>query len=186
MIWRTAALLLVVASTVLVGRLTHDGHRRTGPAVGVEQVPVDTDSDIPSWHDYRRWSAVATPTPTATPQAAGTVSGPVATWSAELEAVVSGYPPEMVQAICGQELPWPCETALWFSWEEMGEKYQPQAVNPVAIDGNHATGLFQIMLPLHIGYFDGDPLDPMVNARAAYGLWRDSKGTFCRHWRYWC
>jgi hypothetical protein len=102
-------------------------------------------------------------------------------------AVPSGdYPAEMVDAVCGQGLPWDCDTALWFAWAEMGRWYQPRAINYEQIAGNNAHGMFQIMLPLHSGYFDGDPLDPYVNARAAYGLWRDSGGTFCRHWFYWC
>ena len=97
------------------------------------------------------------------------------------------YPAEMVDAICGQGFEWPCETALWISWMEMGQRYQPQAVNPETIPGGNATGLFQLLLPLHAGWFNpGDPLNPYDNAAAAYGLWQASGGTFCRHWSYWC
>lgn len=103
---------------------------------------------------------------------------------------VVGYPDEMLDVICGQGLDWPCDQALNICWLEMGQKYQPREVNPTTIwfngVGHNAHGLCQIMLPLHQGYFDGDPLDPYVNARAAYGLWRDSGRTFCIHWSYWC
>jgi hypothetical protein len=93
----------------------------------------------------------------------------------------------MVDAICNQGYEWDCSTALGICWAEMGRKYQPWAVNPVSINGSNATGLCQLMMPLHSGYFNpGDPLNPYDNARAAYGLWRDSGGTFCKHWAYWC
>jgi len=96
----------------------------------------------------------------------------------------------MVDALCNQGFEWDCSTALAICWAEMGRWYQPWAINPVPIwlnGENHATGMCQLLIPLHSGYFNpGDPLNPYDNARAAYGLWRDSGGTFCKHWFYWC
>ena len=103
-------------------------------------------------------------------------------------ANTTGYPAEMIDAVCNRGFSWPCETALWISWMEMGRHYQPQAVNVHEVGGNNATGLFQIMLPWpHAGLFPPgmDPLNPYDNAAAAYQLWLASGGTFCRHWSYW-
>lgn len=104
-----------------------------------------------------------------------------------------GYPDEMVAALCGQGFEWDCGTALRICWLEMGQKYQPWAVNqtPIYHNGveNHATGLCQLLMPLHAGWFNyegGNPLDPYQNAAATYGLWKTSGGTFCYHWFYWC
>lgn len=106
-----------------------------------------------------------------------------------MQAPAWAYPAEMVDAVCGQGFAWPCADALEIAWLEMGRRYQPQAVNPEWIPGGNATGLFQLLMPLHAGWFNypgGDPLNPYHNAAAAYGLWEASGGTFCRHWSYWC
>jgi hypothetical protein len=44
----------------------------------------------------------------------------------------------------------------------------PAAVNPTEVDGSHATGLWQLMMPMHASLFGGrDPKDPVANAHAA-------------------
>lgn len=71
-------------------------------------------------------------------------------------------------------LPWPCEQAIAVAYCESND---PGAYNP-----SGATGLFQIVLPLHAGLFPlgADPFDPYINAQAAYNLWAVT-GTW-KHW----
>ena len=80
-------------------------------------------------------------------------------------------------AVCNQGLTWDCDTALNIAYCESGG--QPWKDNNF---GSGATGLFQMMLPLHWALFDGNPYDAYVNARAAYRLY-SSNNSWWPHWR---
>ncbi len=69
-------------------------------------------------------------------------------------------------AVCNQGLAWDCGTALNIAYCE--SRWQPWKDNNY---GSGATGLFQMMLPLHWGLFDGNPYDAYANARAAFRLY---------------
>jgi len=66
------------------------------------------------------------------------------------------------------------------------EGNDPTAWNPtpVYINGveNHATGLFQLLLPLHTWRLSGDPFDPYVNVQAAHSLWLE-RGWWAWAWQ---
>lgn len=130
------------------------------------------------------------PLPPAAPDSSEDAAGePLADGAEPVIPTAGIYPAEMVDALCRPEYTWDCSVALAICWAEMGRWYQPWAVNPVPIwlnGENHATGMCQLLMPLHAGYFNpGDPLNPYDNARAAFGLWLDDGGTFCGHWFYW-
>ena len=64
---------------------------------------------------------------------------------------------------------WPVEEALAVAWCE--SRHDPSAVSP---DGQN-LGLFQIHAPSHASKLRPDEslLDPVVNVRVAYEIWRD-------------
>ncbi len=71
---------------------------------------------------------------------------------------------------------WEDDIALAIARCESG--YNPFAVNSQAVilsNGvNHATGVFQLLMPLHQWRLNGgSPFDAEANIRAAYGLWLD-------------
>lgn len=97
--------------------------------------------------------------------------------------VVQINAPESIRAIvCSPQFSWGCNAALYVVRCE--SNFHPDSYNytPIYNNGveNHATGLFQLALPLHSGLLQGgDPYDPYVNTRAAYQLWL---GSGWAHW----
>ena len=79
------------------------------------------------------------------------------------EAEVSG---EIVEYICSDRFKWGCATALSIVWDE--SRGDPRAYN---VSG--ASGLFQIMLPLHAWRFSvgADPFEYTANIRVAYRMY---------------
>lgn len=60
----------------------------------------------------------------------------------------------------------------------------PNAVNPQAVSGSHATGLFQILYPStwqSTSYASQNPKDPTINAKAAYEIFKRDGYS----WREW-
>ena len=82
------------------------------------------------------------------------------------EAQVRVLPmPEGISAIvCAPGYAWDCGTAL--SIVRCESNYRPEAYNT-----SGASGLFQLMMPLHADLVGGDPFDPYLNTAAAYQLW---------------
>lgn len=82
---------------------------------------------------------------------------------------------------------WPCDQALAVARCE--SNLNPNAWNRIQVwmtvpgygyVANHATGLFQMLIPLHSWRFAGaDPYDAEANARAAHSLWLE------RGWQPW-
>jgi len=69
---------------------------------------------------------------------------------------------------------WPDDTAIAIA--DCESDFNPNAVNPQPVvlnNGvNHASGVFQMLMPLHQSRLDGaSPFDAEANIRAAYGLW---------------
>lgn len=85
---------------------------------------------------------------------------------------------QIAAIVCQLEFTWPCNEAVAVAYCEMGGIWQPWAVNPIPIYNagveNHASGLFQLALPLHQGLLDGAFDDPTINARAAHKLYSKS------------
>lgn len=108
------------------------------------------------------------PEPTITPTPSPTqIPTPIPTPIKTPVPVTRNYSqaPEIIfDAICNQGLGWNCQEALNIAWCE--SRWEPWRYNP-----SGATGLFQIMLPLHAEYFEGDPYNPYINARAAFILY---------------
>lgn len=108
------------------------------------------------------------PTPTPTPAPTATPV-PVIADGGSVVDIISGYP-------------WPVDQALRIAWCE--SRYDPDAYNPQAVwvggQENHATGVFQLLWPLHSHRFSGaSPYSAEANVRAAYGLWLE------RGWQPW-
>lgn len=60
----------------------------------------------------------------------------------------------------------------------------PTAINPHSVEGSHATGLFQILVPATwstTSYAQLDPTDPMINTKAAYQIFQRDGDS----WREW-
>ncbi len=69
---------------------------------------------------------------------------------------------------------WPCSEALAVAWCE--SRYDPLAYN---VSG--ASGVFQLLMPLHEARLNGgDVFDAETNIAAAFGLWNET-----RDWRHW-
>jgi len=93
-----------------------------------------------------------------------------------------GYPPEMVQAVCGQGFAWDCNGALAVSWCEMGRKWNPAAINP----SSGTRGIFQIH-PIHApkwADFWESWMNPIRNAQMAFEIWAAQgwKPWACKPW----
>jgi len=76
-------------------------------------------------------------------------------------------PPNAIKAIvCAAQYTWDCETALAITWRE--SRWQCVDYSP-----SGATGLFQLMLPLHADLFapGADPMDCAANTAAAWALY---------------
>ena len=160
-----AALVLVLALVTNAAEAEYDIVIGTYSNLGWDQPePRDPDRDRGA---LKLWPGgldgiLPTPSPTPSPQA--------------LSSVSSHIPPDdaarLQEWLCW--LPWDCDTASRIAYCEGNN---PRAYNPtpVWIGGveHHATGLMQMLLPLHQHRFDGDPYDPYVNAAAAYSLWQE-------------
>ena len=117
--------------------------------------------------------SIVTPTP---PEIENSSVGGGEGWGGETVAplpVASTY--DDIKAPTGQMadwicwLPWDCGTAISVAYCESGG--DPNKDNYA---GSGATGLFQIMLPLHQGMFDaigGNPYNPYDNAQVGYALY---------------
>ncbi len=68
---------------------------------------------------------------------------------------------------------WDCAGALSVAFCE--SRYDPLAYN-----ASGASGVFQLMMPLHASRVDGDVFDAETNIAAAFGLWNET-----RDWRHW-
>jgi len=69
---------------------------------------------------------------------------------------------------------WPDDTAIAIA--DCESDFNPFAVNPQPVvlnNGvNHASGVFQLLMPLHTWRLEGaSPFDAEANIRAAYGMW---------------
>ena len=105
----------------------------------------------------------ASPTPSPTPEP---TPKPTLEPTPEPTIFISSSPNVIYDAVCNQGLAWNCQQALNVAWCE--SRWQPWLVN-----SSGATGLFQVKIPLWLHYFNGDPLNPYVNAHAAYKVYAE-------------
>jgi hypothetical protein len=162
------ATTLILGGTVLMGLGLLPGSQEKVPppppysaAALLADVPAALSGPIPTPSP----SPTPVPTPDPTPAPPQRLSSYVQPGSES--AYTLAY-----DALCNQGFDWDCDTALRVASCETGGDYNQYDYNP-----SGATGLMQMMLPLHEGLFDGNPYDPYVNARAAYRLWASSGWT---------
>lgn len=140
----------------------------SGSACGFSS-PVSARTPEPATYSVRVYGLATdgtvipnTPTPTETPTAV-----PTAAPEPTAVPVLS-----IADLICSYS--WPCSEALTVARCESG--LNPNAYN----SSSGASGLFQLLIPLHSWRFAGaSPFDPVANVRAAYGLWLE------RWWQPW-
>ncbi len=141
---------LLLAVFVLAGRGGGAIGQPPGPPAQAWQ-----DALSPAWTPTPDSPA---PSPSPTPQTA--TSSATEPPSGSIEAL-----------ICDRA--WPCAEALAVAFCE--SRYDPLAYN-----ASGASGVFQLLMPLHAWRVDGDVFDAETNIAAAYGPWDET-----RDWRHW-
>lgn len=80
------------------------------------------------------------------------------------------YAPESIEAMIAQAFPE--NPQLWIAIARCESGLRSNAYNP-----SGASGIFQMMMPMHAKLVNGDPFDPATNIRAARSLSRNGTST---------